>query len=77
MLMPLEEEMRREIKRLEEEMFLIDKELKHLNERTEQLLKVYQKKKRDLDILKSHFNSINGNSEEDKKEIQTTLAGVR
>ena len=74
-LMPLEEEMRREIKRLEEELFLIDKELKNLLDRSEQLIKIQIKKKRDLDILESHFNEINGESKK-KKKIQTTLAGV-
>ena len=73
--MPLEEEMRREIKRLEEELFLIEKELKSLLGRSKQLLKVQMKKKRDLDILKSHFNEINGEPQE-KKKIQTTLASV-
>ncbi len=73
--MPLEDEMRREIKRLEEELFLVEKELKSLLDRSEQLLKAQEKKKRDLDILKSHFNDINGAIEQ-KKGIQTTLAGV-
>tara|TARA_Y100000310_G_C20604124_1_gene774596 strand:+ start:657 stop:878 length:222 start_codon:yes stop_codon:yes gene_type:complete len=73
--MPLEDEMRREIKRLEEELFLIEKELKNLLDRSEQLIKVQGKKKRDIDILKSHFNELNGEPQE-KKKIQTTLAGV-
>lgn len=70
--MALEDEMMHEIKRLEDEILLLEKELKHITERTEQLTRLQQKKKRDLDILKSHFNMINGNGE--KKEIQTTLA---
>ncbi|MFH1420407.1 MAG: hypothetical protein ABIG30_00375 [Candidatus Aenigmatarchaeota archaeon] len=68
--MSLEDEMRREIRRLEDELSMINKELDRLSERISQLVMMQQKKQRDLRILRSHFEPIL----DDKGEIQTSLA---
>ena len=67
MLMPLEEEMQNEVKRLEREIAVIDEELEKLHKKILQLIMIRKKKDHDLKILKRDFG-------EDEKEFQTTLA---
>jgi len=67
MLMPLEEEMQNEVKKLEREMSVIDEELEKLHSKILQLIMIRKKKDHDLKILKRNFG-------EDEKEFQTTLA---
>jgi len=67
MLMPLEEEMQNEVKRLEREISVIDEELEKLHKKILQLIMIRKKKDHDLKILKRDFG-------EDEKEFQTTLA---
>lgn len=68
--MPLEEEMRNEVERLEKEMEAIDRELEKLRSRIAQLDAMRKKAEHDLRILKYHFG------EEEGTEFQTTLAGL-
>ncbi|MBI2971884.1 MAG: hypothetical protein HYY37_05685 [Candidatus Aenigmarchaeota archaeon] len=65
--MPLEEEMHREIARLEREIDLIDTEMEKLHSKILQFITLRKKKEHDLRILRGSF------AEEDK-EFQTTLA---
>lgn len=67
MLMPFEEEMQNEVKRLEREISVIDEELEKLHTKILQLIMIRKKKDHDLKILKRDFG-------EDEKEFQTTLA---
>ena len=67
MLMPLEEEMQNEVKKLEREMSVIDEELEKLHSKILQLIMIRKKKDHDLKILNRNFG-------EDEKEFQTTLA---
>ena len=75
--MPLEEEMRHELKKLEEELFLIDKEINKLAERLNHLIMEKRKKERDLKILRSHFHLEAIEKDETEKDMQTTLAGMK
>lgn len=67
MIMPFEEEMENEVKRLEKEISVIDEELEKLHTKILQLIMIRKKKDHDLKILKRDFG-------EDEKEFQTTLA---
>ena len=64
--MSLDEEMHHEVERLEKEIAYIDEELKRINEKMMNLMRIRSKKEHDLRILKLNFG-------EDEKEIQTTL----
>ena len=55
MLMPLEEEMQNEVKRLEREISVIDEELEKLHKKILQLIMIRKKKDHDLKILKRDF----------------------
>ncbi|MEM7819354.1 MAG: hypothetical protein QXD48_00815 [Candidatus Aenigmatarchaeota archaeon] len=68
--MPIEDEMRAEMKKLEKEIELIDDELEKLHNKILHLIMIRKKKERDLKVLRSSF----GYEEEMEKEIQTTLA---
>ena len=67
MLMPLEDEMQNEVKRLEREIIVLDEELEKLHRKILQLIMIRKKKDHDLKVLKRNFD-------EDEKEFQTTLA---
>ena len=67
MLMPLEQEMQNEVKRLEKEIALIDEEMEKLHKKIVQLIMIRKKKDHDLKILKSDFD-------EGDRDFQTTLA---
>ena len=58
--------MHHEVERLEKEIAYIDEELKRINEKMMNLMRIRSKKEHDLRILKLNFG-------EDEKEIQTTL----
>ncbi len=64
--MPIEEEMRREVARLEREIDLIDVEMEKLHNKILQLIAIRKKKEHDLRILRGDY--------EEDKEFQTTLA---
>ncbi len=66
--MTLEEEMRREIAKLGQEISELDREIERFTLRLSALQGVRKKKERDNNILKASFN------EGEAKEIQTTLA---
>ncbi|HLD83556.1 MAG TPA: hypothetical protein VI979_01730 [archaeon] len=68
--MSLEDEMRAEIRRLENEIAGIEKEIAKETSKLEYLQGVKKKKERDLSILKSSFGGAK------QKELQTTLAGL-
>ena len=68
--MPLEEEMKLEIRRLENEVALIDAELDKLNFKMAELVKIRQKKDHDLRVLRYNFFP------ELDKERQSTLVGL-
>lgn len=65
----IENEMRNEIKKLEGEIVLLDKELEKLHSKVLQILMLRKKKIHDLKILKAQFEPV----ESEEKE-QTTLA---
>jgi hypothetical protein len=67
--MTIEDEMKLEIKRLEQELSFLDSELEKLAEKMEKFIMIRKKKERDLSILKMNFGEASEN-----KEIQTTLA---
>jgi predicted nucleic acid-binding Zn-ribbon protein len=67
MLMPLEQEMQNEVRKLEREIYILDEELEKLHKKILQLIMIRKKKEHDLKILKKDFS-------EDEKEFQTTLA---
>lgn len=68
--MPLEEEMKTEIKKLENEIMALDYELEKMHSKILQLLTIRKKKDHDLRVLKANFGEI---TEEDR-DYQTTLA---
>ena len=68
--MLVEDEMKREIERLRQQLALIDAELEKINKRSMDLLMSRKKKEHDLKVLLGHFN----NSED--KETQKTLANL-
>ena len=68
--MPLEEEMRSEIDRLENDIAVIDEELEKLHKKILQLLMLRKKKDHDLRVLKSNFGEI----PIEERDFQTTLA---
>ena len=67
--MPLEEEMRHEMRKLEKEIMLIDDELEKLHSQILHLIAIRKKKEHDLRILRQNFGEEN-----DAAQIQTTLA---
>jgi hypothetical protein len=67
----LEDEMKREIVRIESEIAVLDKELEKLQFRVAQILMRKRKLEHDLLVLRSHFEPI-----ELKKEKQTNLASL-
>lgn len=67
--MPLEDEMRYEIRKLEKEISLIDDELEKQHAKILQLIMIRKKKEKDLKILRSNFGEV-----PEEEEIQTTLA---
>ena len=69
-VMPLEDEMRAEMKKLESKIFIIDHELEKLHNKILQLINTRKKKDHDLRVLKANF----GEPTEDEKDFQTTLA---
>ena len=68
--MPLEDEMRSEIERLEHEVAVIDEELEKLHKKILQLLMIRKKKDHDLKVLRSNFGEIPF----EERDFQTTLA---
>lgn len=69
-LMPIEEEMQLEIRRLERELTILDEELEKLHKRILNLLMIRKKKEQDLRVLKTNFYG----ELPEEKEWQTTLA---
>lgn len=69
-LMPIEEEMQLEIRRLEREITILDEELEKLHKRILNLLMIRKKKEHDLRILKINFYG----ELPEEKEWQTTLS---
>ena len=67
--MPLEDEMKSEIDRLENEISIIDEELEKLHKKILQLLMIRKKKDHDLRVLKSNFGDVSI-----ERDFQTTLA---
>lgn len=67
--MPLEEEMRLEIRKLEKEIDLLDEELTKLHGRILHILAIRKRKEHDLKTLRANFEPT-----EEDKEFQTTLA---
>ena len=70
--MTLEDEMKKEIQRIESEISLLDKEFDRLQFRTAQILMRKRKLEHDLLVLKSHFEPIEIN-----KEKQASLATLK
>lgn len=68
--MPLEDEMRAEMRKLEREVDVIDQELEKLHTKILQLLIIRKKKEHDLRILRTNFDE----TDIDERDIQTTLA---
>ncbi|MBS3054344.1 MAG: hypothetical protein J4431_02295 [Candidatus Aenigmarchaeota archaeon] len=68
--MTLEDEMRSEIRRLENEIARIDKDMGKAVAKLEELQTSRKKKEKDLAILKASFGGAK------QKELQTTLAGL-
>ena len=66
--MPLEEEMRSEIRKLEKEIEMLDEELTKVHEKILHILALRKKKDHDLRALRMNFEPT------DEKEYQTTLA---
>ena len=69
-LMPIEEEMQLEIRRLEREITILDEELEKLHKRILNLLMIRKKKEHDLRVLKTNFYG----ELPEEKEWQTTLS---
>ena len=69
MLMTIEDEMKLEIKRIEQELSFLDDELEKLAEKMEKFILIRKKKERDLNILKMNFGEA-----VESRDIQTTLA---
>ncbi len=69
--MSLEDEMKREIRRLENQISALDIEIDKINYKVADLMKIRQKKETDVRILKSNFYP-----EEMQKETQSTLIGL-
>ncbi len=69
--MSLEDEMKREIRRLENQISTLDLEIDKLNHKVAELTRIRQKKETDVKILKSNFYP-----EEIQKEAQSTLLGL-
>lgn len=67
--MPLEEEMRFEIRKIEKEIELLDEELTRLHGRILHILSIRKKREHDLKTLRQNFEPA-----EEDKEFQTTLA---
>lgn len=67
--MPLEDEMKLEIRKLEKEISLIDDEMEKLHNKIIQLIMLRKKKEHDLKVLRVNFEDRG-----DDKEIQTSLA---
>ena len=65
--MAIEEEMRSEIKKLENEIDVLDKELEKLHGRILQIIALRRKKEKEMKILKRQFEP------ESEEEFQTTL----
>ena len=70
--MTLEDEMKKEIIRIETEISMLDKELEKLQFRMAQILMRKRKLEHDLLVLRSHFEPI-----ELKKEKQASLIGLQ
>lgn len=66
--MTIEEEMRREIKRLENDLELIDAELQKLQGKIVNLINIKKKKEHNLSVLKANFGEVF-----EERRIQTTL----
>ncbi|MBI5060734.1 MAG: hypothetical protein HZB67_00290 [Candidatus Aenigmarchaeota archaeon] len=66
--MPLEDEMRNEIRKLEKEMEMLDEELLKLHEKIIHIMALRKKKEHDLRTLRANFEPI------DEREYQTSLA---
>jgi len=69
--MSLEEEMKKEIKRIQDEISQLDSELRKLQDKIVTIISRRRKLERDLNILLSHFEPSTR-----KKEFQTSLAGI-
>ena len=69
--MSLEEEMKREIRRLENQILTLDLEIDKINHKVAELTRIRLKKETDVRILKSNFYP-----EEMQKETQSTLIGL-
>ncbi len=70
MVMSLDEEMRGEISRLENEIAALDMQIEALNAKVMQMLSSRNKKLHDMRILKANFGLS------DEKAAQTTLAKI-
>lgn len=68
--MPLEEEMRHEMYKLEREIALIDEEIQKLYTKVANLINIRKKKEHDLKVLKENF----GITEAEYINIQTSLS---
>jgi len=69
--MPLEEQMRVEMRKLEREIAMIDDELEKLHNKILQLILIRRKKEHDLKVFREN---VLGYDEDEDGEIQTTLA---
>lgn len=67
--MPLEEEMRHEIARLEKEIAQLDEEIQKLYTKVTNLINIRKKKEHDLRILRENFGIV----VDKESDIQTTL----
>lgn len=68
--MLVEDEMKREIERLKQQIAVIDAELEKINKRSMDLLMSRKKKEHDLRVLLGHFGEI------EEREKQKTLANL-
>lgn len=71
--MPLEEEMRHEMDKLEKEIEVLDDEIQKLYTKVVNLINIRKKKEHNLKVLKENFGLYR---ELDETEIQTTLSGM-
>lgn len=71
--MPLEEEMRHEIEKLEKEVEVLDVEIKTLYTKVVNLINIRKKKEHNLKLLKENFGIKTDISD---KEMQLTLSNL-
>jgi septal ring factor EnvC (AmiA/AmiB activator) len=70
-IMPLENHMRDEMRKLEKEIAILDDELERLHTKILQLIMIRKKKEHDLKVFREN---VLGYDEDEDGQIQTTLA---